>query len=419
MNKGIISPMQKPLNLTFFLPSIAIDILNGLIIALLFSSFIYFEHFELTQVSINTLFALMSVYALLVMNRKTVLAAGFFIGLLWFYWIGYSFEYYHVGWMTPVITFMFAIIYMLFFGVLALTDCIWLRAVLLFILSYVEPFDWNWMQVELIFIDTWFGVEKWQFILVLTGLVLFAMLKTPLRYLAIVPLLAALQFGIPEKELPPLSIKLVTTAIPQAIKWDMNIRSQTVEANFSAIREAIKEGYELVVLPESVFPLFLNHNPLIEGELRALSYHIAIVTGAIYEEDGQNYNVGYFFHRGKVQIAKKMVLVPFGEYIPLPSFMKSWVNNTFFDGASDYVNATHPSDFNVSGTIFRNAVCYEATCEELYEGDPKFMVAMSNNAWFHPSIEPTLQRLLMRYYARKHGTIIFHSANMGGSGIIY
>ena len=411
--------MQKLSYSAHFLPSFIINIFHGFVIALLFSAFIYFEHFGLTPISLNTLLALISLYALLIVSPRTILAAGFFIGLLWFYWIGYSFEYYHVGWMTPIITILFALIYMLFFGLLALTKLIWLRAIFLFILSFYEPFDWNWMQIELIFIDTIFGVEKWQFALILAALTLLAMQKSRLRYLAVIPLLLAVQFNTPEKELPPLFIKLVTTEIPQAEKWEINTRSQTVNANFLAIEEAIKEGYELVVLPESIFPLFLNHHPLIEGELRALSYKIAIVTGAIYEENGQNYNVGYFFQNGNMQIAKKMVLVPFGEYIPLPSFMKSWVNETFFDGASDYVNAMQPSDFNISGTLFRNAVCYEATCEELYEGDPKYMIAMSNNAWFYPSIEPTLQRLLMRYYAKKHGTIIFHSANLGGSGVVY
>ncbi len=401
------------------LPSVLIDIINALIIALLFSAFIYFEQWHISYLTINTLFALIALYAFLIVNRRTVLISGLFIGLLWFYWISYSFEYYHVGWMTPVIIVLFALIYMLFFGVLALTKQIWLRALFLFALTFYEPFDWNWMQIELIFIDSYFGIEKWQFALILAGLSLFAMLKTPLRYASLILFVSALQFSTPQKPLPPLSIKLVSTQTPQALKWEADQRSQSVADNFAAIEQAIEENYDLVLLPESVFPLFLNHHPLIESELKALSYKIAIITGALYAEDGKNYNVSYFFQQGKMQIAKKMILVPFGEYIPLPNFIKSWVNETFFDGASDYINAQQPTDFNVSGVLFRNAVCYEATCEELYAGDPKFMVALSNNAWFNPSIEPTLQRLLMRYYARKHGTVIFHSANMGGSGIVW
>jgi apolipoprotein N-acyltransferase len=48
----------------------------------------------------------------------------------------------------------------------------------------------------------------------------------------------------------------------------------------------------------------------------------------------------------------------------------------------------------------------------------RYVIAISNNAWFAPSIEPTLQNLLMRYYARKNGAVIYHSANFRGSGVV-
>ena len=47
------------------------------------------------------------------------------------------------------------------------------------------------------------------------------------------------------------------------------------------------------------------------------------------------------------------------------------------------------------------------------------MVAISNQGWFYPSVEPTLQRLVMRHQARKYGTVIYHSVNMGPSEVIY
>ena len=124
------------------------------------------------------------------------------------------------------------------------------------------------------------------------------------------------------------------------------------------------------------------------------------------------------FQNGKYQVAKKMVLVPFGEYIPLPKFAQKFINDTFFSGASDFVTAKKPTDFFIKGEKFRNAICYEATCQEIYEGDVKFAIAISNNAWFAPSIEPTIQNLLLRYYARKNGVTIYHCANYKGTAIV-
>lgn len=113
-----------------------------------------------------------------------------------------------------------------------------------------------------------------------------------------------------------------------------------------------------------------------------------------------------------------MVLVPFGEYIPLPKFAQKMINEYFFAGQADFVEAKEPTDFMIDGVKFRNAICYEATCQEIYNGDVNYVIAISNNAWFEPSIEPTLQKLLMRYYARKNGATIYHAANYKGSGVI-
>ena len=114
----------------------------------------------------------------------------------------------------------------------------------------------------------------------------------------------------------------------------------------------------------------------------------------------------------------KVVLVPFGEAVPLPHWMARWIDDLFFDGASDYVTARTPSDFTMLGRTWRNAICYEATSDRLYKGNPKQMVAISNNAWFTPSIQPDLQRLLMQLQADRHNTVILHTTNGPGTGII-
>jgi apolipoprotein N-acyltransferase len=120
----------------------------------------------------------------------------------------------------------------------------------------------------------------------------------------------------------------------------------------------------------------------------------------------------------KYQIIDKVILVPFGEKIPLPKFMVDIINDIFFNGASDYTTADAFVDFEVDGYSFRNAICYEATSAQAYENSPKYMIASSNNAWFTPSIQPTMQHLLIKYYAKKHNTIVYHSTNMDKTSII-
>lgn len=393
-------------------------ILLGILTALLFSAFIYFEEYGLTNKFINTLLGVGALALFLYIPKRSVLIAGFLIGLLWFYWIGYSFEYQGVGYMTPIITFSFAVIYMLFFAPLYFTNKAYIRAILLFGLSFFEPFDWNWLQIELIFVDSYIGVFKYQLIIVLTALSLIGYVKKPYKFAPLLLIILAFNFNTPVQKETDLKIKLVPTDIKQDIKWKRESLTPTVEMTYNEIRAAVKQKYDVIVFPESVFPLYMNRSPKLLESLLYFSKDITIVAGSLLNENGLNYNVTYMFENGKYEIAKKLVLVPFGEYIPLPKFAQKFINDTFFSGASDFVIAEEPTDFIIKGVKFRNAICYEATCQEIYEGEVDFIIATSNNAWFAPSIEPTLQKLLLRYYGRKNGVTIYHSANYKGSGVI-
>lgn len=206
--------------------------------------------------------------------------------------------------------------------------------------------------------------------------------------------------------------------IPQSQRWDKQYQKEAIELNFSLIEQAIAKGKELIILPESAFPLYLNQQQALIDELKNYSKHIAIVTGSLTYENDNFFNSAYFFQNGEVQVAHKIVLVPFGEEVPFPEFINTLVNKIFFDGAKDYQKAKTPQDFIIKGLPFRNAICFEATKDLLYSNNPKAMIAISNNAWFTPSTEQTLQNLLLRLYARKYKTVIYHSANSGISGII-
>jgi len=395
------------------------NILLGILTALLFSAFIYFEEYNLTNKLINTLFGVASLALFLYIPKRSILVAGFFIGLFWFYWIGYSFKYQGVGYMEPIITFSFAVIYMLFFAPLYFTNKAYIRALLLFGLSFVEPFDWNWLQIELIFVESFIGVYKYQLFLLLLMLSLPSLIKDPkMKFTPLLLILLTFNYGYPPQKDAPLKIKLVQTDIKQEEKWKRSNLQATVTMIFEEIQTAKDEGYELIVLPESVFPLFMNRNRELLNQLLKLSQDINIITGSLLLENSKHYNVTYLFSKGEYKIAKKLVLVPFGEYIPLPKFAVKFINDTFFSGASDFLTADKPTDFKINGVTFRNAICYEATCQEIYEGKVDYVLATSNNAWFAPSIEPTLQNLLLKYYARKNGVTIYHSANYRGSGVI-
>ncbi|MFW5619501.1 MAG: apolipoprotein N-acyltransferase, partial [Campylobacter hyointestinalis] len=173
-----------------------------------------------------------------------------------------------------------------------------------------------------------------------------------------------------------------------------------------------------VVLPESAFALFLDHQKELLEYLKEKSKRISIVTGSLGYENGTSYNSTYLFLNGDVKRLDKVILVPFGEEIPLPKFATNLINKIFFNGNKDFGAAKEVSDYEIGGVKIRNAICYEATRDEIYANNPKFVIAITNNGWFVPSTEPTLQEILLKYYAYKYNTTIYHSVNGSPSKII-
>ena len=284
------------------------------------------------------------------------------------------------------------------------------------VLSYIHPFGFDWLKPELMFVESHLGIQKWQFALILIALLLVHWKRNMLFLLLVV---MAYQTQPAANTVPDQRIALVTLHTPVEEKWNRDRHEAQFKILFNHIDHAVEQNKSIVVLPESVFPLYLNRTPSLLQKLQERAEQINIVTGGLYWDGRTPRNATYIFTRdGKTEVANKVLLVPFGESNPLPDFLSDWVNRVFYDNAVDYKASGEIVDYRLEGTRYRNAICFEATSEALYEGRPQRMIVLSNNGWFIPSTEPVLQRLLLQYYSKKYGTTIYHSVNMSPSYII-
>ncbi|NKQ40893.1 MAG: apolipoprotein N-acyltransferase [Sulfurovum sp.] len=408
------------------------SITAGLSIAMLGSVFLYLAWIDSSNRLIETISGILFFYFLLKVDRKIWFWSGFFISLLWFWWIVVSFKHYDMLWAIPIGLLFISIIYGFVFWFIAIvSECLshylqkgsalqldlLLKALGLLLLSSIHPLGFDWLKPELLFVHSYIGVQKWQLALVLLAIIL-AQYKKNLLFL----LLILLSYS-PTKTFLIYhdtndSIAISNTMITVKDKWNANLIPSHIDKAFEIIDNAISRQKQMVVLPESIFPFFLNNEPKILGELLKRSKNITIVMGALYLDGTTHRNSTYIIQDGKYKVANKVLLVPFGESNPLPEWAGKWVNKIFFDGAIDYIASAEPTDFEVDDTVYRNAICYEGTSEKLYKDIPSDMIVISNNGWFAPSIEPTLQRLLLEFYSRKYGTTIYHSINMSPSYII-
>lgn len=395
-------------------------IIKGLISAILLSSFIYLSYFNIEYKLLNTFLGLLSIYLLLVISKKALFVTGFLSGILWFYWMAISLKYYDLVYLTPILLIGIGLGYGIFFYLFALYDRLVFRILAIFAFTFFAPFGFNWMKFELLFIDSYIGISKVDFFLILLSFYFIIKLKR-FKVLGLIPLLFVVNLGKGTYiQNPEAKIYMPQFDINQNLKWEKDYQNILHEKNFDEINNAINLKKDLVVLPETSFTTILNKNSELLERLKDKSMQIDIITGALYVENKQVYNASYHFTKGEMNVAKKVVLVPFGEEIPLPKFFVDLINKYFYNGAEDYSKATSATDFEIKGEKIRNAICYEATSDKIFEnlGDTEYMIAISNNAWFTPSIEPTLQHLLLKYYSQKYDITIFHVVN-GSPNRIY
>lgn len=394
-------------------------IINGFIISILLSLFIFLDILNLKYISnLSLISAIFGFYFILKSSRQIWFWSGFFIGFFWFYWISFSLIYYDFAYLIPVEILGICLIYGFIFLAAGWLENIYIKAIFLLFASYIAPFGFDWLNFELIFVDTFFIPSIYTLALMLISIIIAIKFNI---YFGISLLICSLAINYNNKieyRGLPFDISLINTNISQDKIWDRSTKDKIVKNNLNMIDQAISDGSRIVVLPESAFPLFLNHSEILLSVLKQKSYQIAIVTGALGTSDNKLYNSTYLFDKGEVKRLDKLILVPFGEEIPLPNFIKDLINRLFFDSAIDYSHANSVSDYEIDGIKIRNAICYEATRDELFINEPKFMIAITNNAWFTPSTQPNLQSKLLKLKAYKYKTIIYHSVNGSPSQMI-
>jgi apolipoprotein N-acyltransferase len=400
-----------------------IDITKGLLISFLLSAFIYFEYFNISYRFLNTIFALLGLYLLLNDLKHSVwFWSGFFIAIFWFWWITLSFRIYGIAWAIPFgmigIGLIEGFIFLIGNKLAHLAEryfqipTLFLLALFLLGINYISPFGFDWLKFQILFLHSYLGVAFWQFGIIIFALTL-AIYKRNLLFLTLV----IFAYTPHQNNMPslPQDIAMIGTNINIKEKWDEAHQGEIVEDIINEIDNAIIEDKKIIIFPESTIARFINTEPKILELLTSRSHYITIVIGALYWDGETPRNSTYLFKSDNIEVMHKVVLVPFGEYNPLPDFIGRWINKIIYNNGIDYKPVNTISDYKIDGINYRNAICFEVTSPKMYVNNPKYMIAISNNGWFTPSIEPTLQRLLVEYYSLLYGTTIYHVINSSSS----
>ncbi|PAF54170.1 apolipoprotein N-acyltransferase [Helicobacter sp. 13S00482-2] len=415
-----------------------IRILSALVLAVIFlipvygGGFFAYLGFEKTALVFQTFFGLLSVQIFLSTPKTLKFWFGFFVGLGLFYWTGLSFRFSPMEFLIPFVMIFVSIIYgLVFYFLFFYNSCFW-RIFTLMVSSYIHPFGFDWFVIESFFSYSAFGVDKLRFFGIIVGILMLVSLRKYWKFVGVCFLLLCVDWGYVAKNTQSqsnlsinapyyegkLNLEIITTSVSQSQKWDEKQMKFIIDNNFNLIRNAQQEYKDVVVLPETAFPFILNRSFILD-ELMILGRDITIIAGGLREDENHRiYNSIYIFQNGDFKYIDKVVLAPFGEKIPLPEFLAKPLRKLFFGQDIGLSDAKKLGNIQIGKDVFRGAICYEGTSGIMYQDRPRYMIVISNNAWFVPSIEPILQRMLIKYYARVYGSVVIHSSNHSLSYVV-
>lgn len=364
---------------------------------------------------LGSILAFLSLSVILNIPKQRRFSFGFFVGMLWFYWIGLGLRYFDLSFFIPFIVLAISVFLGIVFYIGLFCECFIGRFIFLLILSYFTPFGFDWLVPESLLAYSYFGVDKLSFAFVLLALWGAVELKKWGKFFILPLLFFAFEMPSSESSSELPKIKLVQTHIMQDFQWRFtymgDVFNQYLEVE---IPQAIQQGYDVVVLPESAFYASIDFENLRE-RLLAFSEDIVIIAGALREDNSKYFNAVYMFWQGREYFVDKVRLVPFGEYIP--SFLLPLMQ-IFVPDIASFTPGDGYKYFEIDGIRFKSAICYEGTSKDFYSDSPQYVLMISNNGWFVPSLEPVLQKNLLKYYARLHKSMILHASNLSPSAII-
>lgn len=393
-------------------------------------------------------------------NHSQALGFGLITGIVFFvfsiHWLTYVST---VGWMVVVLmesVYIMAFAWLAYVGIrsrqplafkVVWIALAWTVTEILRSEMPVFGFGWNLMAysqsayVPLIQFANVVGAFGFGFLIVLVNASIFYAWfrrkdrKAALGLIAVVIVILGGLWGYGRTELarpvnPPEYLRVSVTQgnIPQSVKWEPMAREKILEIYEKLTQLASLEQPDLIIWPEAAFPGYFNRDFETERISRlAAQVETAILFGALeWESEKEAYNSAYLLKKDGAsgQRYDKLRLVPFGEYIPLkPVF--GWMRPIADAlGISDFSAGKDPVVFRWAREDwpFGVLICFEDIfpdlARNLADGGSKFLVVITNDAWFGMTGAPYQHLQASVFRAVENGMAVVRAANTGVSSFV-
>ncbi len=221
---------------------------------------------------------------------------------------------------------------------------------------------------------------------------------------------------------PALDVALVQGSIPQDQKWLPRQRRPTLRL----YRDLTFNGppADLVVWPEVAVPAMAHEVDayLDDVQERAVARDMQLLLGImVYDFDREQFYNSLLAVGPQQGVYHKRHLVPFGEFFPVPDFVREWMRLM----SLPYRDAAHGKrdqpPLRAGDVALSPSICYEDAfgAEQLdFLPESGLLVNVSNDAWFGDSIAPHQHLQMARMRSLETGRPMLRTTNTGITAII-
>ncbi|MDH3505597.1 MAG: apolipoprotein N-acyltransferase [Gammaproteobacteria bacterium] len=219
-----------------------------------------------------------------------------------------------------------------------------------------------------------------------------------------------------------ITVALAQGAVSQDLKWQPSQFVPTLQLYEGLTTAAL--GRRLIIWPEAAIPAVYDRVVDYFDRINALaSEHGSTVLSGVLRanpETGAIQNSLVALGESHEFYVKRH-LVPYGEYFPVPNFVRNWMRVLDLPHTDISPGPPDQPPLTVAGQRLAVTICYEDLfgAEQLhYMPAATMLVNVSNDAWFGDSIAPHQHLDIARIRAAEVGRYMLRATNTGISAII-
>ena len=222
---------------------------------------------------------------------------------------------------------------------------------------------------------------------------------------------------------PSLAVAAVQGAVPQDQKWQAKNRDATMKRYSQLTADAW--GARLIVWPEAALPVLATEIPdylrRLQEQGRAHGADFAIGLVNYQAKTNQYFNGLLVLSDSGDGWYYKRHLVPFGEYFPVPTFVRSWMRLMSLPYDDFTPGADRQPTLSAAGQKLGLTICYEdafGSQQLKVLRDATLLINVTNNAWYGDSTAPHQHLQIARMRALEAGRYLVRAANDGITAVI-